>query len=197
MSSAPAALPTSPLLAGYLRQLESIRAEAAGLTGDLSDAQFRWRPEPGKWSAAEVVRHLTLADESYLAPMDRAVADARARGRTDRGDWKPSFVGRLMVGSMAVPPKRKMGAPKLYRPTGAEEVDRVAALAEWRRVQDGIEERIRGAEGVDLRRSRVVSPVSRLIRMNLGDAFALLLAHERRHLWQLGRLREHPGFPAS
>lgn len=189
--------PASPLLADFRRQLEAIRAEAAELTGDLSDAQFRWRPEPGKWSAGEVVRHLVLGATSYFAPMDGAVKEARAAGRTDRGDWKPTLAGRLIVSSMAVPPRWKVPAPRIYRPAPAVAIDREAVLTEWRSSHDGIEERIRAAEGVDLRRSRVVSPVTPLVRMNLGDAFSLLLAHERRHLWQLRRLREHPQFPTS
>jgi len=41
-----------------------------------------------------------------------------------------------------------------------------------------------------------VSPGSRLLRMSLGDALALVLAHERRHLWQLRQLRADPAFPA-
>jgi hypothetical protein len=55
----------------------------------------------------------------------------------------------------------------------------------------------REAAGLDLRRTRVVSPVTRLVRMNVGDALALLLTHERRHLGQIGRVRESAGFPAA
>jgi hypothetical protein len=60
-----------------------------------------------------------------------------------------------------------------------------------------MEERLREAAGVDLRRARIVSPVTRMVRMNAGDAFALLLSHERRHLWQIRGIRQDAGFPPS
>lgn len=197
MSSTAAEPAPSPLLADFGRQLAAIRAEAEELTRGLSAEQFNWRPEPGKWSAGEVVRHLVISAGTYFPRIDAAVAEARARGRTDRGDWKPSFVGRLMVDSLGVPPKRKLPSPGIFRPTNVDGMDPKTVLDEWRRSHDAIEERIRAAAGVDLRRARVVSPVTRLMRMNLGDALALLLTHERRHLWQLRRLREHPHFPAA
>lgn len=186
----------SPLLEGWLGEMAAIRADAAAQTADLTEAQFHWRPEPGVWSAAQIADHLATSGALYLERVERAVGDARARGQRDRGDWKPSLVGRLMVSSMEPPPKRKFKAPRVFRPAeGAGEVDGAAALAAWSAVHARAEECIRSAAGVDLRRARVVSPVSRFVRMNAGDAIRLVLAHERRHLWQLRRLLGHAGFP--
>ena len=39
--------------------------------------------------------------------------------------------------------------------------------------------------------------VSRLIRLNLGDGFAITIVHEQRHRGQLQRIRAHAAFPAS
>jgi hypothetical protein len=36
---------------------------------------------------------------------------------------------------------------------------------------------------------------SRLIRLNLGDCFMVGVAHARRHLGQIERIRAQPGFP--
>jgi hypothetical protein len=37
--------------------------------------------------------------------------------------------------------------------------------------------------------------LEQLRAIRAGDAFAMLLAHERRHLWQLRRIIASPGFP--
>ena len=37
---------------------------------------------------------------------------------------------------------------------------------------------------------------SSLIKLSLGQSFALMTAHERRHLWQAAQVREAAGFPA-
>jgi DinB family protein len=194
-TAAPAAL--SPLLRGYLQQLDTIRREAAELTDGLTDAQFGWRAAPGTWSAGQIVDHLNVSGRSYTKVLGPALDTARARGSTDRGDYRRSLMGGLMAWSMEPPPRLRLKAPRIYRPADAgPAVDRERELAEWRALHDELEALIRAAAGLDLRRIRIVSPVTPLVRMNAGDALALLLAHERRHLWQLRRLREQPGFPA-
>ena len=62
-------------------------------------------------------------------------------------------------------------------------------------MQQQIARRLEDAHGLDLRRARVVSPITRLLRLNLGAAFALIASHNRRHLWQARQVREHPSFP--
>jgi len=194
----PPATALSPLLEGCLEQLSAIRRDAAALTEGLSAAQLAWRPAPGRWSVAEAVAHLNLAGRPYLDAVAHALADARTRGLADRGDWRPTLVGGLMTWSFEPPPRIRMPAPRIFRAAeGAPPPDGARELETWRRLHLEMEERIREAAGLDLRRARVVSPVTRWVRMNVGDAFAMLLAHERRHLWQIGRIKESAGFPRS
>ncbi len=188
----------SPLLRGWLEQLERIRRDAAELTDGITDAQFAWRPGPGKWSVGQIVNHLVVSGASYLDRIAPALADARARGLQDRGDYKPSLIGGLMVRSFEPPPRLKLKAPRIYRPADAgPALDRETELAAWRALHDRAEALVGEAAGLDLRRIRIVSPVTSLVRLNAGDAFMVVLSHERRHLWQMRRVRESPGFPAG
>ena len=50
--------------------------------------------------------------------------------------------------------------------------------------------RLRAAAGLDWRAVRLSSPVSRFIRLNLGDAFVILVVHAQRHLGQITRIRD-------
>jgi hypothetical protein len=197
-STAPAAPALSPLLRGYLGQLAAIRREAGELTAGLTDAQFAWRPAPESWSVGEIVSHLHLAGRAYLDRLRPALADARRRGLADRGDFRPTLVGGFMAKSMEPPPRMRFKAPRIWRPadTGPA-LDRERELAEWRALHDALEGQIEAAAGLDLRRIRIVSPATSLVRMNAGDALALVLAHERRHLWQMRRVSEAAGFPAG
>jgi|SRR5215213_5015541 len=197
MTSAPSGA-LSPLLEGWLDELRGIRRDAAALTDGLGAAQLVWRPGPGRWSVAEVVAHLNLAGRRYLDVVAHALADARARGLSDRGDWRPSLVGRVMTASLEPSARIRVPAPRIFRAAAdAPPPDGARELATWKRLHLEMEERIREAAGLDLRRARVVSPVTRLVRMNVGDALALLLVHERRHLGQIGRTKESAGFPRS
>ena len=194
--AAPATLP--PLLERYLEQLRALRREAEALTADLDDARFAWQPGPGRWSVGEIVAHLNVAGRDYLDGFAHSVSEARRRGLRDRGDYRHSWIGRLLARSMEPPPRKKFKHPRPWTPRDpARSPGRETELATWRALHGEVEERIREAAGVDLRRAKFVSPASKLVRMNAGDALWVLLAHERRHLWQLRKTREAGGFAAS
>lgn len=192
----PTPVPLPPLLERRLEELRAIRRDAASLTDGLSAAQLAWSPAPGRWSMADVVAHLNRTGRLYLDALAHALADARARGMTDRGDWKPTFVGGMMTRSMEPPPRIRLPAPRIFRPAeGEKAIDGPREVATWRALHVEMEERIREAAGLDLRRAKVTSPASRWMKMNAGDALSLLLAHERRHLWQMRNVRKSAGFP--
>lgn len=194
----PAAPPLPPPLNGFMDQLAFIRRETAELTDGIGDARFGWVPAPGRWSVGQVVNHLVIAGGSYLDRLEPLLADARARGLRDRGDYRPSWVGGLFVKSMEPPPRRRFKAPSIYRPSEpGPALDRAREMSRLHALHDRIEAVIRAAAGLDLRRIRVVSPVTRLLRMNAGDAINVILTHERRHLYQLRKITEEAGYPAA
>lgn len=189
--------PLSPRLEGWLDDLRAIRREAAALTDGLSAAQLAWSPAPGRWSLADVMAHLNIAGRIYLDAIAHVLAGARARGLEDRGDYRPTLTGRMMAWALGPGQQRiRMKAPSIFRPAeGTRAIDGPRELATWRALHVEMEERIREAAGLDLRRARFVSPAARLVRMNVGDAIAVLLVHEQRHLLQMRRVRESDGFP--
>lgn len=189
----------TPDLARFGRELEAVRREAAALTGGLSDAQLAWRPGPGRWSPGEVVSHLRTVNTRYLEAIDRSIEQARAHGRTGFTPYRPGLVGGFLTRLMEPPVTRRLKAPGIFRPAAADDGAR-----DWRGELDGylathdaLDERLHHAGGVSLARARVVSPATRLLRINLGDAFALVLAHERRHHWALRQLLADPAFPSA
>src|SRR4051812_27311948 len=99
-SRTPASPPLPPLLERSLEELRAIRRDAAALTDGLSAAQLAWSPAPGRWSIADAVAHLNRTGRLYLDALAHALARARTRGLADRGDYRPSFVGRMMRRSM-------------------------------------------------------------------------------------------------
>ncbi|OLC08394.1 MAG: hypothetical protein AUH42_01520 [Gemmatimonadetes bacterium 13_1_40CM_70_11] len=180
-------------LAGYLQQIEAAKREAATFLAGMTDAQFNWRPSPERWSIGQCFDHLNVSVRTTLPAFDRAIAAARVRGRLSPGPFRYGWFARWMVGSMEPPVKRRQGTFKILRP--AVEVPLAPTLAEFRSMRDQLAERARSADGLDLRRVRVVSPVFRLLRLPLGAYFAFVLAHDRRHLWQARNVRAAPEFP--
>lgn len=51
------------------------------------------------------------------------------------------------------------------------------------------------ADGLDVTAAKISSPMSRLIRYHVGDAFTITAVHLPRHLDQAERVKAEPGFP--
>jgi hypothetical protein len=54
---------------------------------------------------------------------------------------------------------------------------------------------LRASAALHWNRVRTTSPVNPLIRLNLGDAFQILIVHAQRHVGQMAQLRETELFP--
>jgi hypothetical protein len=154
----------------------------------LPEAKFREVPPDGGWSVAQVFEHLCLVNASYLdGPLGPALARARARGPSAR-TWRPSLIGGWLAGAL-IEGAKPLPSPKLFRagPTPRDQVVD-AFLAGVERTRTLMHE----ADGLDLRVG-FASPVSPLIRLNLGDAFRILVVHAHRHLAQAERTRRAVG----
>jgi hypothetical protein len=178
---------------GYLDQLLSIRQDAPGIVGHLRDEQFNWRPDVNRWSIVECFDHLNKAAGLFMGTFDRSLAEARARGLTAPGPFTYPARERLFVRLMEPPARPRFRAPGPFVPSyGRPPAEVVREFFEW---QDRFGEKLRQADGVDLRRTRTRSPVLSWLTFSLGVGFAGFLAHERRHLWQARTIRNNPRFP--
>lgn len=184
-------------------ELRAAGGEAEDLAAGLTPAQLRWRPEPDRWSVAECLEHLVLTGEAYLEALDPVIEEAHQRGRLARGDYRPTLVGRWLSRLLEPPPGFPVPSPSVLVPGGGAEPTPQDGgsgegdpLADFLALRGRFAERLEAADGVDLRRVRMASPFFSLVRFDLGSAFRVIAAHERRHLWQARRVTEAEGFPA-
>src|SRR5437868_2805465 len=103
-------------IAMLIIEMEANVSHLESLTHALSGAQFNWKPEPGRWSIAECITHLNIANGGDLAPLESAIADGRARNRTGEGPFTYGFLSKKFVASMEPSSKRKIRAPRVYEP---------------------------------------------------------------------------------
>ena len=94
---------------------------------------------------------------------------------------------------MEPPAGLKVKAPLAFQPPPRR--SRSEIMAGFRAYQVQFVDRLRQASGLDLRRAKVHSPASSWIKISLNSGFALMAAHERRHLWQARRVLAASGFP--
>jgi hypothetical protein len=142
-------------------------------------------PPAGGWSIGQVFEHLCVADDSYLAPMRELIGNAKPDPRAATATWRPSIMGNLLVRSFRSP--RKMPTPKLYRPSPSP---RPAVIEAYLERLAQTEELLQRSRQVRWQQIRLGSPVTRLIRLNLGDCFEILVTHTERHLAQVDRIKQ-------
>jgi hypothetical protein len=179
-------------IAKVLEELDANRQDTKVLLLGVTDAQFNWKPEPQFWSMSECFTHMTSVIRLDLAEMKRVIALAKADSFYSTGPFKYGFISRWFVRSMEPPPKRRFKAPGIYVPMSPLPLE--AGTREFFEALDDLSALVQEANGLDLVRIKVVSPVSKFIKMPLGARFLLLTAHNRRHLWQALQVKQHPRF---
>jgi hypothetical protein len=174
-------------------QLAAQGREVATLLAGLAPNQLRWRPGPGRWSLAECLSHLAITARRGAAHWVPAIEAARARGLTGPGPFSLGWLGAKFVTYLGPNPKRPAPAPAIFAPPA--DIDPDTARSDFERTQDELRGILASAEGLDLSRVGARSAVTPLIRFNLAVWFAGTVAHQRRHLDQMKRIRNDPAFP--
>ncbi|MBS1816440.1 MAG: DinB family protein [Acidobacteria bacterium] len=179
---------------GFLLELTSIVQDMPGVGAGLCEAQFNWSPAPGRWSLGQCIEHLNITADRYLPLLRSAIAGARAAGRLSSGPFSLNLIERLFLYSIEPPARIRVKAPAAF--IAPPTLSPTATVQRWDQLQAALADTIRSADGIDLRAVKVRSqfgPVS----FTLDGTFAILLAHERRHLWQAREVRKQAGFPAG
>ena len=184
----------TPELADYQRQFERIKQDAVALVAGLNESRFNWRPAPDQWSIAECLQHLNITGDRWLCLLEHAIQQAQSRGLLGQGPFRYGWLGKWFVRNTEPPPKRKFKAPRWLTPVHGQPIN--AVVPTFLHLQDQLVRRLHEANGLDLARAKTATPISSLLKLSLGQSFAQIAAHERRHLWQARQVRSHPHFPS-
>jgi hypothetical protein len=179
-------LALAPEVEDFRRQFEELTNQVDALVSPLTDAEFSWRPSPDQWSVGECIDHLNAIARVYLPVLDDGIADAIRRSLYAPGPFRYNWIGRLHVILSRPDSWIRARAQRSFQPVPSR--SRQEVMAAFRAYQVQYVDRLRQANGLDLARARVASPVWGWLPMPLGSAFALLIAHERRHLAQAHRV---------
>lgn len=170
-------------------QLEAAERQVEALVAGLSDEQGTRRPEVGGWSVAQCLDHLATGNLLYLRAMQEAANRARMRGKRRWRPARPGWVGRLFVGLLEPPPKwwSKLKAPRKIRPRAAPPL--AETIATFLATQADVRAFLRANADLDLAGIRFQNPFVHGIFFSLATGLHVIVAHERRHLWQASRVR--------
>ncbi len=178
---------TRPNRQGVADQIRTLIRCAHEMADGLDRETFNRRPPAGGWSVGQCLDHLNVTARLYLPIFAEAIDDARERGWTERRDGR-TLIGRLLTWSQEPPTRFRMRTFAALEP--GSDLDPEAVLEEFDALHEELIVRVNESLGLDLRRIRIRSELSPALRLSLGDWFAFLAAHGRRHIWQAERAVE-------
>lgn len=175
------------LLLDWRSTLGSLRDQTIALVTPLSQVERAHTPAAGAWSVDQILEHVAISNGLYLTVMQRALTVQANRVSSPHAAWKPTLLGRMLRKSVDPSSTRRVPSPRKSRPgpTVGSQV-----LPRYSQAIDDLCTLVTGADGVDLRAVRFPSPFTSLVRLNLGDGFAICAAHTARHVGQIERTIE-------
>jgi hypothetical protein len=174
---------------GWLAELDVIERDGAQAVAGLTLEQGARRPAPDQWSVAECVSHLRHVGTLVLERLEPALIRAREEGTTSDQAARLGLIGGWFTRSMEPDGVKRMPAPANFVPPSDIPLD--AAVQAWRIHHARLRRAIESAEGLALEKIRVRSTAkgSGFMSLNAAAWIASTLAHERRHIAQMCRVR--------
>ncbi len=157
----------------------------------LTDAQLRWKPAPDKWSIIECLQHLNLAEQFYIRQLQHHVEKLGLRqdSPTDQ-TLESSLVGRTLRWTIDPKTTIKIPAPSMIRPRPAADLDVANVLRQFIELQNLLLTLLDKAVYLDWNRQKLPTLFGNWLKIRLGDAVLMLVAHTERHINQAGRVKE-------
>lgn len=163
----------------------------------LSEAQKSWKLNETTWSINEVFAHLNEFSKFYHDAFRRKIATTKFR------EPKPIFtsspLGKSAWSSMKLGNlrnvKRKFKANRLYNPTFNQSLTTGNDDQVFLTFQRDLLRIIEDAQTVNLRKAKVATSLSKIVRLRLGDALLFVVYHNERHVQQALNLLSHRAFP--
>lgn len=162
-------------------QLEATSAEARSVCAGLTPIESARRAQPGRWSIAEQLEHLSLTTEAYLPLLERAADELRARDERADRPFRTDLMGRFLLWMVEPPVRKRVKTTAPFLPRALERP--ADCLPRFLALQERLVQRMHAFEGLALDRARVRSPFDPRIRYSAWSCLRIVPAHQRRHLW--------------
>ena len=190
--AAPTAAPPGPITpderAMLVRDLTTAQQEFTAATRGLTEAQWRFKPAPTRWSIAEVAEHIALVEQAIggqvrgpllQTPEEEPAADAAAA----EGRYRTLMADR----------SAKFNAPEGFVPSGTWASTDALVAAQVANHTTTLHY-VHGTQDA-LRWHRLPHPA--LGPMDGVQWLVFMAAHTRRHVQQIEEVKKAEGYPAK
>lgn len=170
-----------------MSELHATRKAFLDTVSELSDAQWRFTPGPGRWSAAQCAEHIAASEDLFFEMVTKKILASPAAPP----DRRPGNARDEQALKHAIDRSARYQAPQSLQPSGRY-AGRDALVNHFKNSRDRIIAYVRTTQ--DPLRAHVAShPV--LGELDAYQWILLVAGHTQRHLDQVRELRADPRFP--
>ncbi|HEY0426230.1 MAG TPA: DinB family protein [Pyrinomonadaceae bacterium] len=167
---------------------DKIRAKLKEFVASLTDEQANFLPEGEKWTAANIVEHLSMVENSMARISAKLLNEAKSKGEKSSGEAKISeeFLQKLVTGK-----DQKFEAPERVHPSGQLSItESLAAMDENGQKLEELRPLFESVECSDFK-----FPHPAFGNLSAHEWLALLGGHTARHLRQIQNIIERAAKP--
>ena len=156
----------------------------------LTDEQLCWKPAPNRWSIIECLQHLNLAERFYIRNIQHKV-DKLSLSLTNSTDQslESDWIGKAMLYAVDPQVKIKLPSPGMIRPRPIEELIPNEVMRQFIELQTLLHTLLNKAVYLDWNGEKVMTMYGNWLKIRLGDALRMLVAHTERHINQAMRVK--------
>ncbi len=170
-----------------LENLENSRKKFLNSISGLSEAQWKYKPAPDRWSIAECAEHIALTEQTIFQLVTEKIMKSDAVARPT----PPSPEADGAIVSAVKNRTTKATAPEFLRPSGRYPT-REALISDFNTSRDRTIAYVQKTQE-DLRGHLSEHPL--LKQLDAYQWILLLSAHSERHTAQIEEVKASPGFP--
>jgi hypothetical protein len=170
-----------------LKWMDESYAQTIAAVEKLSDAQWSFKSAPEKWSIAECVEHIMLAEGTLFAQMEKALAAEVRADWAEKTKGKTDFIERVMVKRQG-----KAQAPESIVPSG--KLKRAELMAKLKEARARTRKFTTDTKA-DLHAHTTDHPFPVFNTLSAYQWLVYIPLHNFRHNQQIEEVKAHANFP--
>jgi hypothetical protein len=172
-----------------IKYLKDSQTEFVAAVTGLSDAQWKWKPAPERWSVNECAEHIMLAEGLLFAKAEEAIKNPPTP------DWETATKGKTEILLQVMAPRLgKAKAPEDIVPSGT--LDRAVLMRRFAEARGKTLHFVEATQ-LPLKEHLAEHPFPIFNPLNAYQWVLYIPLHNMRHDKQIEEVKATPGFPAK
>lgn len=183
-----------------LQLLSKFKNDAAKLSlyisrkfASLTPEQINFRPIADKWSVGECFEHLIISHRLYYDKLSAIIEKNNLKGRKEDKEVFHTFFGKKIISAVKPDSSKKIKTFKVFKPLSSELNDEV--FERFILLQNKFVKLCDLLQNTYLSKTKLSSPVSKIIRLNTADILLIIIHHNNRHIHQAAQIVDLCFFP--